>query len=85
MPDIICKCFEFVSRSFIITVMKFAGIKANAIATKKTKLELFLVETCAARIFVYGKGELVNYIYKIMLLLINNKSKKQFYVKIYLP
>jgi len=40
--------------------MKFAGIKEKAIDTKKTKFEVFLVSTCAALIFVKGKGSLFN-------------------------
>ena len=42
IPEIICKCFVFNSLSFIIIVMKFAGIKAKATDMKNTKFVLFL-------------------------------------------
>jgi hypothetical protein len=56
IPEIIWRCFEFVSRSLIITVMKFAGIKENAIETKKTKFEVFLEFVLALNCFVNGNG-----------------------------
>jgi len=50
----------FNSRSFMIIVMKFAGINANAIEMKKTKLLLFLVALWFLLLFVNGNGELEN-------------------------
>ena len=36
--------------------MKFAGIKENAMETKKTKFEVFLVFVCAVNRRVKGNG-----------------------------
>jgi hypothetical protein len=58
IPEIICKCFELFSRSLTKIVIKLAGIKENAIETKNTKFEVFLVPTDAELINVYGKGSL---------------------------
>jgi len=44
IPETICKCFVFNSRSLIMIVIKLAGINAKAIDMKNTKLLLFLVE-----------------------------------------
>lgn len=56
----ICKCLVFCSLSFMIVVIKLAGIKAKAIEIKKTKLLLFLVSPWFFIVKVRGKGAFAN-------------------------
>ena len=55
-PEIRIKCLELLILSETMELIKFAGIKENAIDTKNTKQKLFNAFEFALLSFVVGKG-----------------------------
>ena len=56
IPETLIKCLELLFLSLTIIVMKFAGIKANAIPIKNITKLLFICPLCSSNCAVKGKG-----------------------------